>query len=111
MGQNKDFIEIFGDQHFLNLDCNERLFNLHYFSRKSISGKNLVSEIGTKMLLTNQVAGILNQLYLLHKMVKWLDFCKFIQIHQNLMLTQKYLAIHDQKMCMATLVTGIENLL
>ena len=48
----------------LNLVYNESFYYLQYSCTNSIFGKNLVPEIWAKMLLVNQIAGFLNQLYL-----------------------------------------------
>ena len=48
---------------FQDLVYDESLYYLMYSSTNPIFGKNLVSEIQTKILLANQIAGALNQLY------------------------------------------------
>ena len=58
----------------LNLVCNESIYYLLYLCTNLTFGKNLVQEIWTKMLLGNQIAGFLNQLYLSNKMMKKPDF-------------------------------------
>ena len=64
-----EFIEKFGDsisfeKVSFNLFYSEILHYLLYSYTNSVSGKNLVPEIFAKMLLANQIAGFLNQLYL-----------------------------------------------
>ena len=46
---------------------------LHTYANP-IFGKNLVSEIQAKMLSASQIAGVLNQSYILNKVMKWADF-------------------------------------
>ena len=50
--------------YFLNMVYNESLCYLLYSCTNPIFGKNLVPGIWAKMLLANQIAGFLNQLYL-----------------------------------------------
>ena len=45
--------------------------------------KKTVPEIWTKMLLVSQIAGFLNQIYLLKKMKQPDFFCMTIQMHRN----------------------------
>ena len=59
---------------FLHLVYNESLYWLLYALTNLIFGKILVPGIWTKMLLTNQIVGFLNQLYLYKKMTKKSDF-------------------------------------
>ena len=59
--------------------------------------KDLVSEIWAKMLLANQIAGFLNQLYLYKKIMKKPDFLHVDTDSQKLKIDQKILAGHGQK--------------
>ena len=68
---------------FLHLVYNESLYSLLYALTNLIFGKILVPGIWAKMLLTNQIVGFLNQLYLYKKMTKSLISCIMIQIHWN----------------------------
>ena len=68
------FIRKFSPQFFWNLVYNESLYYLLYSCTNPIFGKNLVPEIWVKMLLVNQIAGFLNQLYLQNTMIKKPDF-------------------------------------
>ena len=65
-----EFIEKCGHRFFLNLFCNESLYYLLCSYINLIFGKNLVPEIWVKMLSANQIAVLLNQLYLRSKMKK-----------------------------------------
>ena len=52
-------------------------------SKKKKKKKKTVPEIWTKMLLVSQIAGFLNQIYLLKKMKQPDFFCMTIQMHRN----------------------------
>ena len=61
-GVNIWFLEVI--EKFLNLDYNESLRYLLYPFTNAMSGKKLLAEICSKILLANQVEGFLNRLYL-----------------------------------------------
>ena len=67
MDQKMGFFEFIGKlsyQFFLNLVYKESLYYLLYSCTNPIFGESLVPEIYAKMLLANQIAEVLNQLYL-----------------------------------------------
>ena len=64
-----EFIGKFTHYFFLSLVCKESLYLLLYSFTNPILGKNLVPEIWAKMLLANQIAGFLIQLYLYKKII------------------------------------------
>ena len=66
----------------------------------------LVPDIWTKMLLGNQIAGFLNQLYLLKKMMKEPDFFNVNTNSFKLKVDLKELRVVWSKMDMLTLVVG-----
>ena len=57
-------IENFRYENFLNLGYNKKFCYLIYYCTKLIFEKNLAPEILATILLANQVAGFLNQMYL-----------------------------------------------
>ena len=59
-----EFIGKISHYFFLNLVYNESLCYWLYSCTDPIFGKNLIHEIWAKMLLTNQIAGFVNRLYL-----------------------------------------------
>ena len=65
-----EFFGKFSHKSFLNLIYKKSLYYLKYSCTNFILGKNLVHEIWTEMLLSNQIAGFLNCLYLQNKMMK-----------------------------------------
>ena len=68
-----EFEEKFGHQFSLNLFYIENLYLLCSCTNP-IFGKNLVSEIEAEMLSANQIAGFLNGLFLLSKLMKQTHF-------------------------------------
>ena len=84
----------------------ESLYQLLYFCTNPVLGQNLVPELQAKILLTNQIAGFLNQLFLLKKMMKP-DFLYANTDSVKLKVNQKILGWVWLKMGVTTLVSAL----
>ena len=84
------------------------LYYLMYSCTNPIFGKHLVPEIWNKMLVGNQIAGLLNQLYLSKKTMKKHDFfpcwCKVMKVDW------KILGCAWSKIVVETLAIGLYKL-
>ena len=77
--------------------CNENLHYLPCTSSNLIFEKNLVPEIGARMLSANQIAGFLNPTIYSEKMMKQPFLCMQILKVTNLKLIENFQGGHDQK--------------
>ena len=99
-----EFIGKFSHYFFLYLVYKDRLYYLLYSFTNPILRKNLVPEIWAKMPSANQIAGFLNWLYLLNKMIKKPDFLHIVTDSWKLKVSWKILGWVWSKMGVATLV-------
>ena len=90
---------------FLNLVNNESVYYFLCYCKNTICMENVVHEIWAKMLLANQIAGFLNELYFQNKWIKQRIFYSLIQIHEILKVDLKDFQQAWAKIGVYTLVT------
>ena len=88
--KKKSFLNLYG-----NFVYYRSLYYLMYSCKNSVFGKNLVSEISTKMLFVNHITGFLNHYISRTKQGK--IFCHVNTNSWKLKVIEKYWDEHDQK--------------